>query len=93
MSVAAPQGAAYERNPVVWDLMTRGLTALPQHMPRGEVEWCHDPVHAVKDADYIVTDTWYVRKLGARAADVYTGFQWVMKRRRTNAYVTLPDSR
>lgn len=71
VSVAAPQGAAYERNPVVWDLMTRGLTTLPQHMPRGEVEWCHDPVHAVKDADYIVTDTWYVRKLGARAADVH----------------------
>lgn len=58
LSVAAPSGEAYARDPVVWDLMEKGLAQMPSGEPKGEVEWCHDPAHAVRDADYIVTDTW-----------------------------------
>ncbi|WFD20166.1 ornithine carbamoyltransferase [Malassezia caprae] len=58
LSIAAPQGPAYERDPVVWDLMQKGLAELPsQHTP-GQIEWLHDPHQAVCDADFIVTDTW-----------------------------------
>lgn len=60
VSVAAPQGSAYACDPVVWDLMQKALDEMPAHMSRGTVEWGHDPKHAVKDADFIVTDTWYV---------------------------------
>ncbi|WFD31675.1 ornithine carbamoyltransferase [Malassezia sp. CBS 17886] len=58
VSIAAPAGAAYERDPHVWDMMLRGLAAQPAHLPKGRVDWAHEPRAAVADADYIVTDTW-----------------------------------
>ncbi|WFD34503.1 ornithine carbamoyltransferase [Malassezia cuniculi] len=50
LSVATPTGEAYARDPVVWDVVNEhGANA---------VSWTHDPAAAVRDADYIVTDTW-----------------------------------
>ncbi|SHO78691.1 Similar to S.cerevisiae protein ARG3 (Ornithine carbamoyltransferase) [Malassezia sympodialis ATCC 42132] len=58
LSIAAPQGPAYERDPVVWDLMKKGLADLSSEHTPGQIEWSHDPQRAVRDADFIVTDTW-----------------------------------
>lgn len=66
LSIAAPQGPAYERDPVVWDLMEKGLAQLPKQHTAGHIAWSHDPQQAVKDADFIVTDTWYVTATNAR---------------------------
>lgn len=50
VSVATPPGDAYARDPTVWDVVTQhGGTP---------VTWTHDPAEAVRDASYIVTDTW-----------------------------------
>lgn len=50
VSVATPPGDAYARDPAVWDVVTQhGGTP---------VTWTHDPAAAVRDANYIVTDTW-----------------------------------
>ncbi|WFD27290.1 ornithine carbamoyltransferase [Malassezia nana] len=57
LSVATPSGPAYERDPVVWDMMQQGLR---DQRAAGQVEWSHDPQQAVRDADFIVTDTWCV---------------------------------
>ncbi|PKI83970.1 ornithine carbamoyltransferase [Malassezia vespertilionis] len=58
VSVAAPAGDAYAKDPVVWDMMQRGLTSLPAGEPKGKVDWCHSPEQAVHKANYVVTDTW-----------------------------------
>lgn len=58
LSVAAPKGDAYAPDQVVFDLMNKGLAAEKSDKPQGAVEWIHDPYQAVRDADYIVTDTW-----------------------------------
>lgn len=86
LSVAAPSGDAYAPDPLVWTAMEDGVSALPQGAPRGHVTWTNDPAAAVRDADYIVTDTWYV--------DLVTlGCRWAMRRKRTNVSRTLPASR
>lgn len=59
LSVATPPGAAYERDPVVWKTMEKRLAESPGE--HGSVQWTNDPAAAVRDADYIATDTWYVR--------------------------------
>lgn len=52
VSVATPSGKAYARDPAVWDVVTKhGANA---------VSWANDPAAAVRDADYITTDTWCV---------------------------------
>lgn len=58
LSVAAPPGEAYARDAGVWARMEQGLAEMPRAAPKGDVEWGHEPAHAVRDADYIVTDTW-----------------------------------
>lgn len=58
LSVAAPKGDAYAPDPVVFDLMNKGLAAERTDLPQGIVEWTHSPEDAVREADYIVTDTW-----------------------------------
>ena len=58
LSVATPPGAPYERDPIVWETMEKGLAeSSGEH---GSVQWTNDPAAAVRDADYIATDTWYV---------------------------------
>lgn len=78
LSIAVPQGSAYERDPVVWELMQKGLADLPSQYTPGQIEWLHDPHQAVRDADFIVTDTWYV-------APLTSGSPWVTRPRRTSA--------
>ena len=58
LSVAAPPGQAYAKDPVVWEQMEQDLASLPKRLPKGTVEWSHVPTQAVRDTDYIVTDTW-----------------------------------
>lgn len=86
LSIAAPQGPAYERDPVVWDLMQKGLADLSSEHTPGQIEWSHDPQRAVRDADFIVTDTWYVTPLTA-------GSPWATKPKRTSAYAISKASR
>lgn len=60
LSVAAPKGSMYAPDPIVWDLMEKELAAMPASATKGNATWSHDPAEAVRGADYIVTDTWYV---------------------------------
>lgn len=58
LSVAVPSGEAYECDPAVWDMMKKGLAAEQTGVRQGVMEWSHNPAQAVRDANYIVTDTW-----------------------------------
>ncbi|KDN40102.1 ornithine carbamoyltransferase [Tilletiaria anomala UBC 951] len=54
-----PQGAMYARDQVVWATMQDGLRQVQSAGVKvGQVDWSHDPLQAVHDADVIVTDTW-----------------------------------
>jgi ornithine carbamoyltransferase len=50
-----PSGGMYERDEVVWSTMQEGLKGSSS---AGKVNWTHDPLEAVHNADVIVTDTW-----------------------------------
>jgi ornithine carbamoyltransferase len=81
LQVASPP--QYRPPKAVWDAVTKlGCDA--------QISWSEDPKAAVKDADVVVTDTWYIpQELPSEFCESLTylllGYPWVKKQRPNNA--------